>query len=201
MTMDKHGRLVSVDSRSNPSPHGPGTQLARVLWSIAWVFLFRPSPWFWHGWRRLVLRMFGARVGRGAKIMPTVRIWAPWNLEMGDHSVLGAWVDCYNAAPITLGSHATVSQYTFLCTATHDHESPTMRLVTRPICVGDQAWVCADVFVAPGVTIGQGAVVGARSAVFHDLPQWTICHGTPARPGRPRHVRDEAGAPGSDPGN
>jgi len=163
---------------------------ARMLWRAVWLLSFRPSPKPLLGWRRLVLRLFGARVGKGAKVMPSARIWAPWNLTLGAAACLSRQVDCYCVAPVAIGAHATVSQYSFLCTATHDIEDPHMRLVTAPIVIEDQAWVCADVFVGPGVTIGQGTVVGARSSVFKDLPPWKVCVGTPARPVSDRRLRE-----------
>jgi len=107
---------------------------------------------------------------------------------MGDHSCLSHYVDCYCVDRVRIGAHATVSQYSYLCTATHDESDPHMRLLTAPITIEDQAWVCADVFVGPGVTIGQGAVVGARSSVFRDLPAWKVCYGTPAHDVRDRIV-------------
>jgi putative colanic acid biosynthesis acetyltransferase WcaF len=112
---------------------------------------------------------------------PSAKIWAPWNLEMGDHSCLSEKVDCYSVDTIRLGPHAIVSQYSFLCTASHDYTDPTMPLITAPIIIEAGAWVAADVFVGPGVTIGEGAVVGARSSVFKDVDPWTVIAGNPAR--------------------
>jgi putative colanic acid biosynthesis acetyltransferase WcaF len=180
-----------IDVSHCPSPHGMGNKLGRVAWGAAWLVLFRPSPKVCHAWRRLLLRLFGARVGRGSHVHPSCRVWAPWNLELGDHSTLSPHVDCYCADRVCIGAHVTVSQYSFLCTATHDESDPRMGLRTAPIVIGDEAWVCADVFVAPGVTVGEGAVVGARSSVFGDLPAWQVCYGTPARPVREREVREE----------
>ena len=188
-----HNRPVSqairVSRKDCPSPHSSANKLGRVLWAVVWCLLFRPSPKIMLGWRRMLLRLFGARIGKGAKIMPSAKIWAPWNLTMGDEACLSHDVDCYCAAPVTIGAHATVSQYSFLCTATHDVEDPHMRLVTAPIVVGDGAWVAADVFVAPGITIGEGAVVGVRSNVFKDLDPWKIYAGTPARFIRDRVIK------------
>ena len=181
---------VDVSRKACPSAHSRANRMARLLWGVVWLVAFRPSPPFCRGWRRLLLRCFGARIGAGVKVMPSVRIWAPWNLEMGAESCLGHHVDCYNVAPIHVGAHATVSQYGFLCTASHDCEDPHMALKTAPIQIGAQAWVCADVFVAPGVVLGEGCVVGARSSVFGDLPAWRICHGSPARSIRPRELRE-----------
>jgi putative colanic acid biosynthesis acetyltransferase WcaF len=100
---------------------------------------------------------------------------------MADHNCLSFNVDCYCVAPVKIGSHVTVSQYSYLCCATHDYEDPNMPLIALPIVIQDQAWVCADVFVAPGVTIGQGAVVGARASVFKDVEPWAVVAGNPAR--------------------
>jgi putative colanic acid biosynthesis acetyltransferase WcaF len=99
---------------------------------------------------------------------------------MGDYSSLGYDVDCYCVAQVSLGAHSTVSQYSFLCTASHDISDPHMRLTSAPIQIGDQAWICADVFVGPGVTVGQGAVAGARSVVLRDIAPWMVVAGNPA---------------------
>lgn len=109
---------------------------------------------------------------------------------MDDHSCLGDWVDCYCVDKIRIGAHATVSQYSYLCTASHDYEQADLPLVSAPITIGERAWVTADVFVGPGVTIGEGAVVTARSSVFSDIPVWTVARGNPAVPVRARKLRE-----------
>jgi putative colanic acid biosynthesis acetyltransferase WcaF len=172
---------MNVNVSNCPSTHSTSNKLGRVLWGIVWLLLYRPSPKPFHAWRRFLLRLFGAKIGRGAFPHASVKIWAPWNLEMGDHSCLSHNVDCYCVAPVKLGAHVTVSQYSYLCTATHDIEQPDMPLITAPIVIGEGAWVTADVFVGPGVTIGEGAVVGARSSVFKDVAPWTVVAGNPAR--------------------
>jgi putative colanic acid biosynthesis acetyltransferase WcaF len=153
----------------------------RALWGMVWVLLFRPSPRPLHAWRRFLLSLFGARLGRGVRIYASATIWAPWNLTMGDFSVLGDHVDCYAVDRIEIGAHSIVSQYTFLCTATHDPDQPLFPLVTKPIRVGQQAWIAAAAFIGPGVTVGDGAVVGARACVFKDVAPWSIVGGNPAR--------------------
>ena len=165
-------RLHTVSARN---------RLARIVWRLVWLLLYRPSPSVMHGWRRLLLRTFGARIGSGVHPYPSARIWAPWNLEMEEHSCLGPEVDCYSVDRIRIGAHATISQYSFLCTASHDYRSPRMPLIAAPISIGSHAWIAADSFVGPGVTIGDGAVVGARSSVFGNLPPWTVVAGNPAR--------------------
>lgn len=164
-----------------PSPHPFRNRALRALWSLAYVLLFRPTPRLAYFWRRALLRIFGARLETGAIIHPSVKIWAPWNLTMGRHACLGPAVECYNVAPIEIGAHATVSQYSFLCTASHDISSLRMPLTTRALKVAAYAWVCAGAFIGPGVTLGEGAVVGARSSVFRDVAAWTVVAGNPAR--------------------
>ncbi len=167
-----------------------GNKGGRALWSIVWLLLYRPTPRSFHRWRCLLLRLFGARIGKGVRAYQSSRIWAPWNLEMDDHSCLGDWVDCYCVDKIRIGAHATVSQYSYLCTASHDYEQADLPLVSAPITIGERAWVTADVFVGPGVTIGEGAVVTARSSVFSDIPVWTVARGNPAVPVRARKLRE-----------
>jgi putative colanic acid biosynthesis acetyltransferase WcaF len=164
-----------------PSPHSRANQLIRILWRTVWLLAYRPSPKVFHGWRRFLLRMFGAKIANNAYPHPSVKIWAPWNLEMGPLSCIGPDVDCYCVDRVVIGARATVSQYSFLCTATHDYHDPLMPLVTAPIVIGERAWVAADVFIGPGVAIGEGAVVGARSSVFRNVDPWTVVAGNPVR--------------------
>ena len=172
---------LDTSRRACPSQHNLRNKLGRALWFVVHTLLFRPSPRICFGWQRMILRAFGARIGTGAKIMPSARIWAPWNLIVEEQGAIGEYVDCYNVAPITIGSHATVSQYAHLCAATHDITHPNMRLVTAPITIRDAAWVGAGAFVAMGVTVGEGAVCGARAVVVKDVPPWTVVAGNPAR--------------------
>ncbi|MGQ0626809.1 MAG: putative colanic acid biosynthesis acetyltransferase [Phycisphaerales bacterium] len=187
-----------MTSPSVPPQQSPFTmrhRAGRALWSVVWCLLFRPSPEFLHGWRRLLLRAFGATLDGTARVYPTCRVWAPWNLTMANHACLGRHVDCYNVESIVIGSRSTVSQYTYLCGATHDFTRRDYPLLPGPITVGDDCWIAADVFVGPGVRIGEGTVVGARASVFKDLPPWVVAVGNPARPIKPRTLegRNPAG--------
>lgn len=167
--------------------------LARLVWEMVWLIAFRPTPrWALHGWRRTLLRLFGARIGEGCRIAPSCFVWAPWNLTMGAYSALGDDVDCYSMDRITIGSKVAVSQRAFLCAGTHDTMSLRRPLVTAPIQIGDHVWVAAEALVLPGLSIGEGAVIGARAVVTRDMPAWSICAGHPCRPIRPR-VQDEQG--------
>jgi putative colanic acid biosynthesis acetyltransferase WcaF len=156
-------------------------RILRGVWSVVWLLLYRPTPRPLHFWRRFLLRSFGARIGKGAHPYPSARIWAPWNLVMEDDSCLSEQVECYCVDKIFLGKRVTVSQYSFLCTASHDYTRSEMPLVTAPIRIEDDAWVTADVFVGPGVTIGEGAVVGARSTITNDVPNWVVVAGSPPK--------------------
>jgi putative colanic acid biosynthesis acetyltransferase WcaF len=127
------------------------------------------------------LRLFQAQVGKGAHPYPSVRIWAPWNLKMGERSCLASGVDCYNVAMIELGSDSIISQRSFLCSASHDYQSPGFELISGPIVIGRKAWVGAEAFVGPGVSIGDGTVIGARSVVIQNVPSWVVAVGHPTR--------------------
>jgi putative colanic acid biosynthesis acetyltransferase WcaF len=175
-----------VPDGDQPSPHGLANKLGRVAWSVVWLIAFRYTPTPLHVVRCLVLRLFGANVSLRAHVYPSVRIWAPWNLEMAAHACLGPEVLCYDVAPIRLGAHATVSQRVHLCAASHDYRDPRMPVVSAPITIESGAWVAADAFVAMGVRIGRNAVIGARSVVTKDMPAGMVCVGHPCRPVKPR---------------
>lgn len=172
-----------------PSSHSTANKVGRVLWAACWWILFRPSPRILFRWRVWLLRMFGASVTPDSRVDPTARIWAPWNLTIGSDSSIGHHADIYNVAPITIGDQATVSQYSYLCAASHDLSDPTMKLTTAPIRIENSAWVCARAFVGPGVTVGQGAVIGACGVVVKDVDDWTIVAGNPAKVIRKREIQ------------
>lgn len=164
-------------------------QIARFIWSIVWGIFARPIPRsLFNGWKLFLLRLFGAKVHAKCAVYSSAKIYMPWNLEMEEYACLSSEVDCYNAALVKIGKHATVSQKSYLCTATHNIDKSDHSLITKPIIIKDQAWIAADVFVGPGVTIGQGAVVGARSAVFKDVEAWTVVGGNPAKFIRKREI-------------
>lgn len=165
------------------SPLPPPTladKFRRLAWRMVWLVLYRPSPTILHGWRRFLLRCFGATVEAGAHPYPSARVWAPWNLVMRENSCLGPESDCYNAAPVTLGKHSIVSQKAYLCTPSHTIDD-AFTLIGAPIALGEHAWVATSAFVGPGVTIGRGAVVGACAVVTKDVAAGKIVAGNPAR--------------------
>jgi len=157
-------------------------KLARFAWGIVWGLFARPIPRkLLNSWKLLLLRIFGAKVHKHSIVYSSAKIYMPWNLEMGEYSILGSEVDCYNVTKIKIGAHAIVSQKTYLCAASHDISKNNMPLITAPIIIEDQAWIAADAFIGMGVKIGQGAVVGARSCVFKNVEPWTVVGGNPAK--------------------
>lgn len=164
------------------SPYTTANRIKRILWSICWTLLARPFPKSTlMPWKRFLLLLFGAKIASTAKVYASAKIFMPWNLEMKDHACIASGVDCYNAAPITIGINATISQRSYLCTASHNISSSRHEQIEKPIIIGDRAWVAAEVFIGPGVTIGEGAVVGARGCVFRDVEAWFVVGGNPAK--------------------
>jgi putative colanic acid biosynthesis acetyltransferase WcaF len=160
------------------------------LWWIVQGSLFRWSPQFAYEWRRWLLCLFGAKLGKGVKIRPSATITYPWKLSIGDWSWVGDQVTLYTLGEIIIGDNAVVSQHSYICSGSHDYTAPTFDIYSEPVHIGSQAWLSSGVFVAPGVQIGQGAVVGVRSLVLNDLPEMTLCAGHPAKPIRPRLKED-----------
>jgi putative colanic acid biosynthesis acetyltransferase WcaF len=163
------------------TPYARSAVLGRWLWLLVQSTLFRWSPRPFHGFRAWLLRCFGADITGPAVIFPTVKVAFPKNLSLAPHSMVGPHVNLYNLASIRLEHGANLSQYCHLCAGTHDYTRWDMPLVAKPIVIGRNAWLGADVFVGPGVTVGELCVVGARSVVVKDLPPRKICVGSPCR--------------------
>lgn len=170
------------------TPDPRGEVLRRMLWALVQATLFRWSPRPLHGFRARLLRIFGADIPQPSQVVifPTAKVTYPWRLTLAPRSMVGRNVTLYNLGHITLLRGATISQNCHLCAGTHDYSRWSMPLVTAPIIVGENAWLGADVFVGPGVSIGELCVVGARSVVVKDLPPRLVCAGHPCRPLKPR---------------
>ena len=164
-------------------------QLKRVLWFCAQLPFWIRIPRVLIPIRVALLRLFGAKIGRKCNI-GSVRIWIPWNLQMGDFSAVGDGAEIYNFAFIQIGANSVVSQRSYLCTASHDYTKSDFPIYSRPITVGHSAWIAAGAFVGPGVTVGDGSVVGACSVVTKDVPAWTVCAGNPCRVIKARVLSD-----------
>lgn len=152
------------------------------LWWLTQACLFSTSPQFMYSWRVFLLRLFGAKIGNKVIIRPSARITYPWKLTIGDYSWIGDHVDLYTLGKITIGAHSVISQRSYLCTGSHDFTKDDFPIYAKPIIISDGAWLATDVFVAPGVTIHQNVVVGARSSVFNDLAENYVYVGCPALP-------------------
>ena len=157
-------------------------RLGRLAWNIIYALFFRLSPPPFHAWRSFLLKTFGAKVGKGVHVYPGVRIWAPWNVEFGDECGVATGATLYSQARIIIGKRTVVSQGVNLCAGTHDYTKAGFPLVSKPIFIGDHAWIAAEAFVHPGITIGEGCVIGARSVVTKDMPAWMVCSGHPCQP-------------------
>jgi len=185
--------MGKLDLARYQNRHSLKSKVLRVIWNGVWLVLFCPTPRgnLFRRWRIFLLKCFGARVCWSSNVLPSCRIWQPWKLTMGAYACLSERVDCYNVAPIEIGEQATVSQDSFLCTASHDMSSPIMELTTAPVRIGAQSWVCARSVVLPGVTVGEGAVVAAAAVVTKDVEPWSVVGGNPATFIKKRVLRDE----------
>ena len=179
--------MLDVKQNRQARKYTLGEMIRRVLWTFAQP-LFRISPRPCFGWRRFLLRCFGAKIGASVHIYPSATVYFPWNLEVGDESAVGEQVFIYNLGRVTLGSRVTISHRAHLCAGTHDHTKPDFPLVRPPIVIGSDAWICADAFVGPGVTVGEGAIVAARAVAMKDVKPRSIVVGNPARESKKREI-------------
>jgi putative colanic acid biosynthesis acetyltransferase WcaF len=178
-----------------------GTLCRRFVWQYLCQPVFWLTPGPFSRAKVLLLRIWGARVGSEVLIRSGVRVLMPWNLVIGDAVAIGTGANLYNFAEIRISDQVVISQNAFLCTGTHDYESPTMPLCSRPIFIGAYVWIAANAFVGPGVTVGEGGVIGAFSVVTGDTPAWTVMAGNPARRIKSRIVKQaEPGSESSDGG-
>ena len=160
----------------------------RLLWGVAYALLFRPSPWFCHRWRVWLLRAFGAQVHKSCIVHASARIYAPWKLCMHPRACLASRAYCFNVDQVEIGADATVSEGAYLCTASHDIDSPGRELITRPIRIEDNAWIFAKALIGPGVVIGEGAVVAMGAVVVKSVGDFEVVGGNPARLLRKREL-------------
>lgn len=175
-----------LDARKSRSFEGGpsfsvGNRVARVIWRTAWLLLARFTPPPLHGWRRLVIRAFGGRVGANARVHASASIWLPANLELGDNVLIGPGVILYNQGRIAIGSNTVISQRAHICASSHDYRDPAFPLVFRPVSIGKHCWVAAEAFVGPGVEMGDYAVLGARGALFGNAEPAGVYSGNPAQ--------------------
>jgi len=190
MNTDLNKEVIHIKERDFISPYTTKDRIRRMIWNIFWTIFAKPFPKsIASKWKRFILRSFGAKVANTAKVYSSAKIFMPWNLEMDEYSCIGDNVDCYNAAKIYLGKYVTISNYTYLCTASHNIMSSKHEQTEKPIYIGDNAWIASGVFIGPGVTIGEGVVVGAWAAVFKDIDPWCVVGGNPAKFIKKREIK------------
>lgn len=151
------------------------------LWWLVHSILFKPSPQFLYGWRRFLLKSFGAQIGKNVLLRPSVQITYPWKVKIGDNSWIGDEVVLYSLGEIEIGSNTVISQRSYICTGSHDYTDVSFPIYQKKITIGDECWLATDVFVAPGLTIGNKAVVGSRSTVLKDVEEGTVNVGSPCK--------------------
>ena len=172
--------MFELDKFALPKNFRGRNRLIVQLWWLTQSTLFGMSPQVFYKWRVFLLRFFGAKIGDGVLVRPSARVTYPWKVSIGDNSWVGDDVTLYSLGEISIGANSVISQKTYLCTGSHDYNSKYFDIFSKPIFVGDSTWIASDVFVAPGVSIGDFVVVGARSSVFKDIESNLICRGSPA---------------------
>jgi putative colanic acid biosynthesis acetyltransferase WcaF len=155
-------------------------RMARQLWQTVYLLFYRTSPRPLHAWRAMLLRMFGAKMGKGCHFYPSGKVWAPWNLVCEDCCTLADQAEIYNPSEVYLESHCIISQQAFICGATHDFHDPDFPMISYRMRLGAYSWICARASVSPGVNVGSGAVLGLGSVANDDLEPWSVYVGVPA---------------------
>ncbi|WP_218846951.1 putative colanic acid biosynthesis acetyltransferase [Winogradskyella forsetii] len=181
--MDK---IQNLKSYRNPKGFRGKSKITVQLWWIVQATVFRWSPQVMYGWRRFLLRAFGAKIGKNVIIRPSVQITYPWKISIGDYSWVGDEVVLYSLGDIEIGSDTVISQRSYVCTGSHHYNSENFDIYSKKITIGNKCWLATDVYIAPNVSIGDFTVVGARSSVFKDLPANKVCKGNPAKPFKDR---------------
>lgn len=184
--VEGHPFLADPDQLQRPdgrytSPYTRREKCGRLLWGLVEMTVFRYSFPTWYGFRNMLLRLFGATVGAKTGVKRTAHFECPWNFTCGESCAVGEYAIIYALGPITLGNRVSIGQYSHLCAGAHDMNHPALPLLRPPIVLEDDAWLMADAFVGPGVTMREGALLGARSSAFRDLDPWGVYVGTPAR--------------------
>lgn len=151
------------------------------LWWFVYAVFFKTSPQFLYGWRRFLLRLFGAKIGKKVIIRPDCQITYPWKLEIGDYSWIGDQVVLYTLGNIKIGNNTVISQKSYICTGTHDYSKNIFPILAIPIEIGNSCWIATDVFIAPGIKICDEVIIGSRSSVFKSINEKGVYIGSPAK--------------------
>jgi putative colanic acid biosynthesis acetyltransferase WcaF len=177
--------------KPHSSPFNKRVKIKSFLWWISESILFRPSPHFMKKWRINLLRLFGAKIGKNCFIESTVKIFFPWNIEMGDSSAVNFGATLYALDKIKIGNFVSISQGVHINTASHDYRSPTFTLITKPVIIKDGAFIGTETYINFGITVNEMAVIGARSVVTKDIPANMVCVGHPCKPIKERLSKEK----------
>lgn len=175
---------MELEIKNYKNRHTLKSKFLRAMWNVVWAVFAKWTPEhsrLFNMWRVLLLKLFGAKVGKCCVVKSSCEVWQPWNLTMGDYVALSENVVCYTVDKITIGSQTTISRDAFLCCASHDVSSPIMELTYAPITIGSNAWIAARSIIMPGRNVGDGAVVAAGAVVVSDVEPWSIVGGNPAK--------------------
>lgn len=173
--------MYRLDQFNVPKNFRGKNSLIVQIWRTTYILLYKSSPQIMYGWRRFLLRLFGAKIGKKVVLRPSSQITYPWKLEIGDHSWIGDDVFLYNLGNIKIGSNTIISQKSYICTGSHDYKSVNFNIYQKPIVIGNSCWIATDVFVAPGTIITDEVIIGARSSVFKDILEKGIYKGNPLK--------------------
>lgn len=187
--------MTVLDARKSASHlGGPAfslrNRMKRVVWQTTWLLLARWTPPPLHGWRLVLLRLFGARTGTGCRLYGSTNVWDPANLTLGDNVLIGPGAIIYNQGHIAIGSHSVISQRAHVCASSHRISDRYFQLILKPVTIGERCWVAAEAFVGPGASMAEGSVLGARGALFTNTEPWTVYRGNPAEPVAVRRFED-----------
>jgi putative colanic acid biosynthesis acetyltransferase WcaF len=183
----QHKETQNLKNYKTPKDFRGKSKWTVQLWWFIYAIFFKPSPQVMYGWRRFLLRSFGANIGKKVIIRPTAQITYPWKITIGDYSWIGDEVVLYSLGEIKIGSNTVISQRSYICTGSHHYNSENFDIYSQKIIIGDKCWLATDVYVAPSINIGDSTIVGARSSVFSDLPANKVCFGSPAKPIKDRN--------------
>jgi putative colanic acid biosynthesis acetyltransferase WcaF len=186
---DSNASIPKVDLPSSRTKWPLSELIRRALWHVLLMQVVRFMPRPFNPLRIALLRLAGAQIGPDCLIMPGIKVLVPWNLVLDRCVAIGANVELYNHAKISIKSNTLISQYSFLCTSSHDYTRTNMPLIYSDIEIGSECWIAAGVFIGPGVKIGDGCVIGARSVVTRSMPERMVCAGNPCRPIKPRTLK------------
>jgi len=173
--------MTTIDLTKSTSVFSIKEKAIRITWNLCWS-LATLLPRQLSDIRIVLLRIFGAKIGKKCLIDHGVKIWIPWNLNIENFVAIGRYVEIYNYGMVTIGTMTVISQYSYLCTGSHEYENPYMPLIWDKIIIGSECWIAAGTCILPGVIIGNGSVIGAKSLVTKNMPEWMVCAGHPCKP-------------------